>query len=191
MGGGMKVDWRDDKLGSAETRMHKRVQRGSPNAYDRNGTTKRLIKMAGDANGQPQKNTPRQFQDSPMGVKTAVQHNYNTLLETCHLRQCLQSGIKCIYILVRDEPLYRSTLTATSIFSWICYTASKHYTVEPLQTAQDHTSMTHVITVLHNQEVISSSLDDIIQCKLQYQPLYNKLLKDNGWTSTQINAIDW
>jgi hypothetical protein len=49
----------------------------------------------------------------------------------------------------------------------------------------------HRVSVFHNKVKVTSGLKGIINHAYYFPPLHEKLLKDNGWTSSTFDKVDW
>jgi hypothetical protein len=124
------------------------------------------------------------FHQSPLGVTTVNQINYDLILDIRYIRNLLrltiQTSCNQTPAMETRHPIQTPVLSAAFITD---------PTFNNYISAVDSTPMSHVITVLHT--VLTGDIRTTIQDFEYSQPIREKLRKDNSWTDGQKNMVDW
>jgi hypothetical protein len=109
------------------------------------------------------------FTNSPIGLKDAVQANYDVILE---IRRLLS---QCHYKVI---PVH-NTSNQTSVIS-----ADGVSEADPI-------IVPHTITILHRGNKILEGLECIMSHEHHFSVLQGKLMKDNLWNIHQFQSVAW
>ena len=121
------------------------------------------------------------FSNSPLGLREAVQANYDILLEIRHLRKLIPIPLRSLYAPRTNAGVENPSLAPPLL----------QLLVQQQQTTIVHAPMTHTISVQHNGKVLVSNLLPPVKHELHYSQLQTKLQRDNGWTAPQFHSVDW
>ena len=126
------------------------------------------------------------FRVSPLGVTTATQTDYDLILDIRFIRNLLKSTVQSCYALTpsmpQKQPVQESPLLLTSHTS---------INMDPHQAAADFSPLSHVISVIHHDTVVTGDIRSIIYDLEYSEQLRSKIMKDNTWTPAQFDLIAW
>jgi hypothetical protein len=101
-------------------------------------------------------------------------------LEIRRLRQLIMLRLSHLHVSCSNAGVDHSTPIAPSLVQ-----------LESNRSSITHALESHVISISHNDEILVSNLLRPIKHVLYYQPLQEKLKRDNNWTESQFSTIDW
>jgi hypothetical protein len=131
------------------------------------------------------------FKTGPIGVKSTTQDEYDILLEILNLRRTLRTYVTPAWI--------ESTKTMMHLTVEQQINADAHKQAMKRLQDDDQTNMIDLTAILENQTVsvfsngniITTSLPQQIITNMHYEPLKDKLKKDNECSDTIFNMVDW
>lgn len=130
------------------------------------------------------------FDQAPIGITTATQPDYDLVLEIRRLRTLVKLNINSQLVntpnggVPEDTPML-PTPTAS------CDTFLRSPTKQNKDLLLAHLLPSHVITVLHSGQRVTSALRALVNRQHHRAPLLQKLQRDNGWTSHQLSLVNW
>jgi len=129
------------------------------------------------------------FRDSPLGIKTATQLNYDLLMDIRSLRNMIRSTLKPS---IGAPPLQTSTPTSsTPSHDDILRTFLARPTLTNTSLVINHTPLSHVVSIIHEGKTIGTDLKTVISNIAYTRPLKKKIQKDTGWADAQVQQIAW
>jgi glutaredoxin len=122
------------------------------------------------------------FSKSPLGIRDAVQANYDIVLVIRHLQKLISIPLSASHAIRGNDGVDHSTPLAPPLVR--------------SQIQSDHVSMlhapeSHIISVQYKGDIFVSNLLQPVKHELHYQPLKDKLQRDNKWTEHQFDSVDW
>jgi len=126
------------------------------------------------------------FRSTPVGVTTANQPDYDLILDIRAIHHLLCASIHPHF---SEEANVPSQHPAQDLVLSTDYVNKPSFENHQLAVASN--PLSHVITVLHGNKAITGDIRSIIYDLEYADPLKNKLLKDNYWTSHQFDLVDW
>jgi hypothetical protein len=129
------------------------------------------------------------FSNSPAGITTATQHDYDILLEKGKSRH----GIKTSFIPLQCVRYLEAVFPPSEPCPLTAYLVS--YSKQPMDSKCSdllcHLPSSHVITTPKGNKILLSRLKETIQHAQHHDNLQRKLEKDNNRVDGQFDYIDW
>jgi len=129
------------------------------------------------------------FRPGPIGVKDATQDEFDIILSIRSLQETLRTTIKPEWTPghpsaadPRGEQVRNSAAHALAV--------ERLHNEEKLGFDEDYLSPP-VVTVLHNGEAVTRGLPQLVAAECHYEALKLKQIKDNKWSETVFQDIDW
>jgi hypothetical protein len=129
------------------------------------------------------------FRNCPLGVKTAVQPNYDIIMEIRHLRS--RMGISIIPV---HNPWSQTTphqQPNSDNFQNPQQKSHRHSTQMQIPSLVKIAPFTHTVTVLKDGSPIFNNLRTTVNKTLHKEALRDKILKDNKWSKEQFDMVAW
>jgi hypothetical protein len=126
------------------------------------------------------------FRSTPFGVTTANQPNYDLILDIRYFRNLLSSVIQPLHSLTVEEDSDHPVQFTPLSIDFIHNPSTRNHAA-----ALDTNPLSHVITLVHDNTVFTGDIKSKIHDLEYREHLQAKVQKDNHWTDTNFQVVDW